>query len=110
MGQSNQSLIVTFEQSIFSPRFQVLEVTIDGLYTYILIIWACCWSNLRSPSLISKSLSNIASLAANINVIYLVSVEKRAMVAYLIKYQLIDPQLNMKINPEIDFRLFLSLV
>lgn len=47
---------------------------------------------------------------ANVKVIYLALVEDRDMVDSLLKYQLIGLLLNMKMNPNVDFRLFLSLI
>lgn len=50
----------------------------------------------------------MASLAAKVSAVYFASVENRATFACLLEHQLISPPFSMKMNPDVDFRLFLS--
>lgn len=49
-------------------------------------------------------------LATQIYIIYSVFIEDRVMVNYFLNHQLIDPSSSIKINPDVDFWLFLLLV
>lgn len=57
----------------------------------------------------SSKCNQVASFAANMKAIYLASVENKVTVGCLLERQLIGPLLSIKMKPDVDFRLFLSL-
>ena len=57
----------------------------------------------------SSSRNQVASFEASVKAIYSGSVDDSATVGCLLEHQLTGPPLSMKIKPEVDFRLSLSL-
>lgn len=60
------------------------------------------------PSSVKRSLSSVASFAANVRAMYLASIDDRATVRCLSEHQLIGLPFNMKIYLETEFLLSLS--
>lgn len=55
------------------------------------------------PNSIRRNLFQVIFFATRINIVYLSSIEKRAMIAYLLKHQFTEPLLSINMNPDRDF-------
>lgn len=72
------------------------------------LIKAYCWLGYKKSNSISKRCSQVTFFTANVKVMYLALVEKKATVGYFCEHQRTGPPLSMKTKPEVDFQLFLS--
>lgn len=70
---------------------------------------ACYWFGCRNSSFMSKRRSHVTSLAANVRAIYLVLVNNSAIIDGFFEHQLTGPSFSIKIKPEVNFWLSLSL-
>ncbi len=68
----------------------------------------CCWSGCSTPSSVCKSLSQLASLAAKVRVIYSALLDDSATLGCLLEHQLTGPPFSMKMKLNGNFRLSLS--
>ena len=68
------------------------------------ILISTYWPSLSSmPISVSSSLSQVAFIAARINVTYSASVDDQATVGCLLEHQLTGPPFSIKMNPDVDF-------
>lgn len=124
LGQSNKSLIVTFQWKTQVEGFvgadgvamlvKVLEgisssclatsVFICSVSMLFVILISAYWPFLFSrPISVSSSLSQVVSFAARVSATYSTSADERATVAYLLEHQLTGPPFNMKMKPDVEF-------
>lgn len=94
----------TVDSIVFSSWLWILaRICSILMFSQITLISAYWFNVLSKPSLISHSVSQVASIATNLKAIYSAFVNNKAIIAYFLAYQLTKRPFNIKKKQEVDF-------
>lgn len=111
LGAITMSLVKRLLIENTSPSYPIILALICStfllLYTiFILAYWSFLSNRLIS---ISNSLIQVVSFAIRVNITYLASIKNKAIITYLLEYQLIKFLFSIKTNLNVDFLIVLWL-